>query len=93
MQGIIVNFTFELNTVRTACISCLKLNSLLCLVKKLFPPSQIISILSIICGSFSIANAMFVIAPIAKIYVLAFLFAISIILFTASFGSLYPFST
>ena len=88
MQGIIVNFTFESNTVLTAFISCLKLNSLLSLFKKLFPPSQIISILSIIFGSFFIANAMVVIAPIAKIYVLLFLFAISMFCFTASFDSL-----
>ena len=67
LQGIMVNFTFDSKTVLTACISCLKLNSLLSLLKKLCPPSQIISILSTMLGSFFIANATFVIENKKKI--------------------------
>lgn len=64
-------------------MSCLKLNSLLSLVKKVFPPNHTIFILLIISGAFSIAKATLVIAPIASIVVLSFLFAISIIFSTA----------
>ena len=67
LQGIIVNFTFDSKTVFIACISCLKLNSLLSLLKKLCPPSHTTSILSTILGSLFMAIATFVIAPIDKI--------------------------
>ena len=91
LQGNTVSFTFDSNTSRTACISCLKLYSKLSLYPNSLPPSHIISILFIILGSFFIARATFVIAPIANIYVFLFFKAISIILLTAGLFSVYPF--
>ncbi|MNP53155.1 hypothetical protein D3C76_1476050 [compost metagenome] len=84
MQGIIVNFTFDSKTLLKPSMSCLKLNSLLWLLNKLCPPSQITSILSTIFGYFDMAIDIFVIAPIAIIYVFLFLFAISFIFSMAS---------
>lgn len=55
LQGITTNSTFESNTVWTAFISCLKLNSLLSLVKKVFPPSHTTFILEMISGVFFFA--------------------------------------
>lgn len=65
-QGIIVNLTLESNTILIASTSCLKLNSKLLSCKKLFPPSQITSILLIILGLYLIARATLVNAPIAN---------------------------
>jgi len=66
------------------------LKSLLVPNKKLLP-NHTISILSTISGLDFNANAIFVKHPIANIYVFLFLLAISIILSTAEFLSLYPF--
>ena len=67
LQGNIVNLTFDSSTILTALISCLKLYSKLSLYPYSFPPNQITSILLIIAGSFCIASAILVIAPIAII--------------------------
>lgn len=66
-QGSIVKLTFESNTIFTASTYCLKLYSRLSLYPSSLPPNQIISILFTILGSFLIAKAILVIAPIPNI--------------------------